>query len=63
VEIPLVRTPVKSGRNIPTLSEVAARNQLLRVMGYHSAEGFNRELLKQLLEAPALSKPFEPNEE
>lgn len=63
VELPLVRTPVKPGRNIPTIIEVAARNQLLRVMGYHSAEGFNRELLRQLLEAPALSKPFERNEE
>jgi HPr kinase/phosphorylase len=50
VSLPLVRLPVMPGRNIPTLVEVAARNQLLKTMGYRSAEAFNEEILKDLAE-------------
>ena len=63
LDIPLVRAPVRPGRNISTIIEVSARNQLLRVMGYHSAEVLDRELLQQLIEVPTASKSFERNEE
>jgi len=44
VKIPLVRMPVAPGRNLATLVEVAARNQLLRARGVHAA----RELVERL---------------
>lgn len=50
ISLPLVRIPVKPGRNIPTLVEVAARNQLLKTRGYRSAEAFQEEMLKHLVE-------------
>ena len=50
VSLPLVRLPVKPGRNIPTLLEVASRNHLLKTMGHRSAEAFNKDILKRLSE-------------
>jgi HPr kinase/phosphorylase len=44
LKVPLVRMPVAPGRNIAILVEVAARNQLLRSRGRHSA----RELAARL---------------
>jgi HPr kinase/phosphorylase len=44
LKLPLVRMPVAPGRNIAILVEVAARNQLLRSRGRHSA----RELAARL---------------
>ncbi len=46
VELPLVEIPVAPGRNVSSIIEVAARNQLLKEMGYHSARAF-QELLEQ----------------
>jgi HPr kinase/phosphorylase len=40
VEVPLIRMPVAPGRNTAILVEVAARNQLLKERGYHSARRF-----------------------
>lgn len=40
VKKPLVRLPVASGRNLALLIEIAARNHLLKLQGYHSAEEF-----------------------
>jgi HPr kinase/phosphorylase len=57
ISLPLVRLPVRPGRNIPTLVEVAARNQLLKSMGYRSAEAFNKEVLKNLAE-PTTERAF-----
>jgi len=37
LRVPLIRMPVAPGRNIAILVEVAARNQLLRARGHHSA--------------------------
>jgi HPr kinase/phosphorylase len=45
VEIPQVIIPVRPGRNISVIIEVAAMNQRLKQMGYHSARRFNKELL------------------
>jgi HPr kinase/phosphorylase len=44
VEVPKVRLPVRPGRNIATLIEVAARNQLLKYQGTHSARAFRDRL-------------------
>ncbi len=50
LEIPLLRIPVRPGRNITTIVEVAARNQLLKEMGYHSALEFQDRLEKRMAE-------------
>jgi HPr kinase/phosphorylase len=59
VSVPSIQIPVRPGRNITTIIEVAARNQLLKEMGYHSAKEFNRKLEEQLSRADR----FPPYEE
>ena len=44
VSVPKLRLPVRPGRNLATLIEVAARNQLLKVQGIHSARAFRDQL-------------------
>ena len=44
VAVPKLRLPVRPGRNIATLIEVAARNQLLKLQGIHSARAFRDQL-------------------
>ena len=44
VLVPKLRLPVRPGRNIATLIEVAARNQLLKAQGIHSARAFRDRL-------------------
>jgi HPr kinase/phosphorylase len=39
-ELPLLKIPVRPGRSVSTIIEVAARNQLLKDMGHHSAREF-----------------------
>jgi len=50
VEVPHLTIPVRPGRNLTTIIEVAARNQLLKIKGYHSARDFQRRLLEELLQ-------------
>lgn len=52
--IPLLRIPVRPGRNITSIVEVAARNQLLKEMGYHSALEFQDRLEKRMAETARL---------
>jgi HPr kinase/phosphorylase len=40
LRVPMVTMPVAPGRNVATLVEVAARNQLLRARGIHTARDF-----------------------
>ena len=54
VEIPLLRIPIRSGRNMTAIVEVAARNQLLKEMGYHSALEFQDRLEKRMAEMARL---------
>ena len=49
VQIPLLRIPVSPGRNITSIIEVAARNQLLKIRGHHSAKEFRQKLDAELL--------------
>jgi HPr kinase/phosphorylase len=44
VEFPYLRIPVRFGRNLTSILEVAARNFLLKGMGYHSAREFDANL-------------------
>jgi len=44
VEKPYVRLPVASGRNLALLVEIAARNHLMKLQGYHSAEEFVKSI-------------------
>lgn len=50
IDIPLQRIPVRPGRNITSIVEVAARNQLLKEMGYHSAIEFQDRLEQRMAE-------------
>ncbi len=54
VELPFVRVPVAPGRNISSIVEVAARNQVLKEMGYHSAREFQELLERRMAEAAQL---------
>lgn len=44
VNVPLLRIPIKPGRNIPIIVETAAMNQRLKKMGTHGAREFNSKL-------------------
>jgi HPr kinase/phosphorylase len=44
----MVRVPVTPGRNLASIIEVAARNHLLKGMGYHPAREFERQLLAKM---------------
>jgi HPr kinase/phosphorylase len=50
VELPMLRIPVTPARNLTTIIEVAARNHLLKVMGYDSALEFEKKLLRRMEE-------------
>jgi HPr kinase/phosphorylase len=50
IELPLLRIPVTPGRNLTTIIEVAARNHLLRMMGYNSTLEFEKKLLRTMEE-------------
>jgi HPr kinase/phosphorylase len=54
VAVAAVQLPVRPGRNIATLIEVAARNQLLKLQGTHSARAF-RDQLHRAMEAQSES--------
>jgi len=59
VAIPSLRLPVRPGRNIATLIEVAARNQLLKAAGHHSAREFQARLGEVLAAARGASRRTE----
>lgn len=50
VEIPLANVPVRPGRNLTTIIEVAARNHLLKLQGHHSARDFAERLNRAIAE-------------
>ena len=47
-EIPYIKIPVRSGRNICILIETAAKNFRLKEMGYNSAKELNKNLIAQI---------------
>jgi HPr kinase/phosphorylase len=48
VDLPHLVIPVRPGRNLAAIIEVAARNFLLKGMGYHSARDFQERLLARM---------------
>jgi HPr kinase/phosphorylase len=50
VDIPLSVVPVRPGHNMTTIIEVAARNQLLKQQGHHSAREFAERLNRAIAE-------------
>ena len=48
VNIPSVTIPVRPGRNLAVIVEVAAMNNRQKRMGYNAAEELNQRLLHQL---------------
>src|SRR5262249_61012885 len=51
VALPKLKIPVRPGRNMTSIIEVAARNQLLKVQGHHSAKEFQDRLNRAIAEA------------
>jgi HPr kinase/phosphorylase len=54
-ELPILRIPVRPGRNIATIIEVAARNQILKGLGVHSARNFQKRLAQKLSQSQEAS--------
>lgn len=48
VNIPSITIPVKPGRNLAIILEIAAMNNRQKKMGYNTAEEFNRKLMGQM---------------
>ena len=48
MNLPYLKLPVKTGRNMATLIEVAARNQMLKNRGIYTARDLQRKLVKRL---------------
>jgi len=48
VDLPRLKIPVTPGRNLSTIIEVAARNHLLKMMGYDSALEFEKRLIHRM---------------
>jgi HPr kinase/phosphorylase len=48
VEVPLITVPVRPGRNMGVIVEAAARNELLKSMGTHSALELQERLVREL---------------
>lgn len=53
VDVPLVRIPLRPGRNIAALIEVVARNQLLKYRGHDSAREFEAKVNARILASAA----------
>ena len=47
IEVPLITVPVRPGRSLPIILEIAAMNIRQKRMGYNSAEEFEKKLLAQ----------------
>jgi HPr kinase/phosphorylase len=45
VPIPMLRIPVRPGRNMAVILEVAARNHILKAAGHHGAQKFISALM------------------
>ncbi len=48
-QVPRVRLPIRPGRNVASIVEVASRNHLLKLQGHHSAREFALNLESRLL--------------
>lgn len=48
IKIPMTTIPVKPGRNLAIIFEIAAMNNREKKMGYNTAEEFNKKLMKSM---------------
>jgi len=48
IKIPSITIPVKPGRNLAIILEIAAMNNRQKKMGYNTAEEFNKRLMSQM---------------
>ena len=48
IEVPCITVPVRPGRNLAIILEIAAMNNRQKRMGYKTAEEFNKRLMQQL---------------
>ncbi len=48
IRVPSITVPVRPGRNLAIILEIAAMNNRQKRMGYNTAEEFNKRLLQQL---------------
>src|ERR1017187_88072 len=60
VKIPHVTIPVRPGRDIARLIEVAAFHMKLRKSGYNAAEELNKRLIAQMASAPSAPPSLSP---
>ena len=60
VALPMLRVPIRPGRNIASIIEVAARNQLLKQQGKHSARDF-QDRITRALDDPDPGPGSDPN--
>ncbi len=56
VKVPYLKLPVRPGRNLTTLIEVAARNHLLKLKGHFSAHEFQERLNREILAQEKIKK-------
>ena len=57
VDVPLARIPLRPGRNIASLIEVVARNQILKYRGHDSAREFQEKINARISAATAAGVP------
>ncbi len=48
IEVPSITIPVRPGRNLAIILEIAAMNNRQKRMGYNAAEEFNKKLMQQM---------------
>ena len=48
IDVPSITIPVKPGRNLAIILEIAAMNNRQKKMGYNTAEEFNKRLMEQM---------------
>lgn len=59
-ELPHAVVPVRPGRNMTTIVEVAARNHLLKLRGHHSAQEFAERIQHAINRQPSGPSPSTP---
>lgn len=57
VQVPRVRIPIRPGRNVSSIVEVATRNFLLKAQGHHAARQFQERLALHLTTQQAILPP------
>ncbi|MBQ3014776.1 MAG: HPr(Ser) kinase/phosphatase [Clostridia bacterium] len=48
IDVPSITIPVRPGRNLAIILEIAAMNNRQKKMGYNTAEEFNKKLMRQM---------------